>query len=145
MKKSVVDLSDIYHNNFIYFSLFFLVKAYWVLLIFIIFKFNLLVLIQNVPPSHTIPYPCRKLFHIVFALWKIEPCHWLLLKSCLHFIFLLVPLDCNLLLENQKKWMKKSYMTLKGIQVVYDSITERFFRAPSPKIIYSEPSFLIVQ
>ena len=36
-------------------------------------------------------------------------------------------------------------MTLKGIQVVYDSITERFFRAPGHRTKYFERSFFVVQ
>ena len=36
-------------------------------------------------------------------------------------------------------------MTLKGIQVVYDSITEEFFRAPGPRTKYFEHSFFVVQ
>ena len=33
-------------------------------------------------------------------------------------------------------------MTLKGIQIAYDSITKRYFRAQGPKVKYFECYFL---
>ena len=62
------------------FRFFFLTDIYWNLLIFLVLKLNLFSfkqkhsLISHITPS------CGNLFYIVFALWKNEPCHWLLMK-----------------------------------------------------------------